>query len=183
MAHKEVAPASERRSGMRLARLLCVALIEASVLAGEQQAPPVKRPVDVTQPVLEDRYSVATVSAALKFIQRGGNTIEEKGYIWPLSSLGDRASIAVLKIYADDELLQTSNTVAYLSIVRNAFSSRSDVVEKSDADPRVTLFVLSYLKARETSNPEIEKKIAYLQSCVNDFTCRPIGAYELHKSN
>jgi hypothetical protein len=40
---------------------------------------------------------------------------------------------------------------------------RSSVLEKSDADPRVTLFVLEYLREKEVSNPGIEKRIAYLE--------------------
>jgi hypothetical protein len=134
---------------MRPVHLLISVLVGSFVLAAQQQNPPVSRPVFENPPALEDRYSVSVVSAALQFLKRGGNSIEAKGYIWPLLSLGDRVSIATLKIYSTDELVQAGNTQAYLTAVRNAFSSRGSVLEKSDTDPRVTLFVLQYLRGKD----------------------------------
>jgi len=55
---------------------------------------------------------------------------------------------------------------------------RASVVEKSDLDPKITLFVLEYLKEKEISDPGIEKRIAYLQGCVKDFTCSSQGEYD-----
>jgi hypothetical protein len=162
---------------MQLARLIYSALIGISVLGMQQQTAPVTRPDYASPPVVDDRYSVSTVRSALQFIQRGGNTIEAKGYIWPLMSLGDRVSVAVLKIYTRDELVIPQNTRAYVIVVRNAFSSRSNVLEKSDVDPKITLFVLQYLKEIYVSDPEVEKDINYLQGCVKDFTCGPRSAF------
>lgn len=78
-------------------------------------------------------------------------------------SLGDRVSIAILKIYTGDELLQPDNAQAYLTLARNAFSMRASVVEKSDLDPKVTLFVLEYLK---------EKRFLTRESRSELHTCR-----------
>jgi hypothetical protein len=55
-----------------------------------------------------------------------------------------------------------------LTAVRNAFSSRGSVLEKSDTNPRVILLVLSYLRGKVVSNPGIGKRIAYLEGCVNE---------------
>jgi hypothetical protein len=167
---------------MRLVLLLVSVLVGPFVLAAQQQNPPVSRPVLESPPVLEDRYSVSVVTAALQFLKRGGSSLDIKQYIWPLLSLGDRVSIATLKIYTTDELVQPENTQLYLIAVRNAFSSRGSVLEKSDADPRVTLFVLQYLRGKDVSNPGIEKRIAYLEGCVKDFTCSSLGEYDFfHK--
>jgi hypothetical protein len=98
------------------------------------------------------------------------------------ASLGDRVSIAVLRIYSADELVKPENAGAYLTVLRNAFSMRNSVVEKSDIDPRGSLFVLEYLREKEASNLGIEKRIAYLEGCVKDFTCSSQGEYDFfHK--
>jgi len=148
-------------------------------ITAQPQIPP------VNPPVVDDRYSVSVVSSALQSLQSEGpkSSIEVKIYIWPVLPLGDRVSIAVLRIYTADELVRAENAEAYLTVVRNAFSMRSSVLEKSDADPRVTLFVLEYLREKEVSNPGIEKRIAYLEGCVKDFTCSSQDEYDFfHKS-
>jgi hypothetical protein len=144
---------------MRFVHLLFSAMVGTFVLAWQPQVPP------ASPPVLDDRYSVSVVSSALQFLQRQGPTssMEAKEDIWPVQPLGDRVSIAVLRIFTAEELVQAENAAAYLTVVRNAFSMRSSVLEKSDADPRVTLFVLEYLREKEVSNPGIEKRIAYLE--------------------
>jgi hypothetical protein len=164
---------------MRFVHLLFSAMVGTFVFAPQPQIPP------ASPPVVDDRYSVSVVSSALQFLQRQGptNSIEAKRYIWPVLPLGDRVSIAVLRIYTADELVQAENAAAYLTVLRNAFSMRSSVLEKPDADPRVTLFVLEYLKEKEVSSSGIEKRIAYLEVCVKDFTCSSQGEYDFfHKS-
>lgn len=164
---------------MRFVHLLFSVMVGTFVLASRPQIPP------ASPPVLEDRYSVSVVSSALQFLHRQGptNSMEAKEYIWPVQPLEDRVSIAVLRIYTAEELVQAENAAAYLTVVRNAFSMRSSVLEKSDADPRVTLFVLEYLREKEVSNPGIEKRIAYLEVCVKDFTCSSQAEYDFfHKS-
>jgi hypothetical protein len=164
---------------MRFVHLLFSVMVGTFVFAAQSQIPP------ASPPVVDDRYSVSVVSSALQFLQRQSptNSIEAKGYIWPVLPLGDRVSIAVLRIYTADELVQAENAAAYLTVLRNAFSTRSRVLEKSDADPRVTLFVLEYLREKEVSNSGIEKRIAYLEGCMKDFTCSSQGEYDFfHKS-
>jgi hypothetical protein len=161
---------------MRLTYLLCMAAIGTSLCVGQQQFP------SASSPALDDRYSVAAVSASLQFLQRGGSSWDIKQYIWPLQTLGDRVSVAVLRIYTADELVQTENASAYLVVARNAFSSRSSVLEKPDIDPKVTLFVLEYLREKESSHPALLKRIDYLKGCIKDFTCSSQAEYDyLHK--
>lgn len=163
---------------MRPVHLVILVLVGTFTLAGQRQNPPVSRPVFESPPVLGDRYSVSVVNAALQFLERGGSSLEIKTYLWPLSHLGDRVSIAALKIYSADELTKPENASLYLVVARNAFLDRSGILEKSDIDPKVTLFVLAYLKEKEVSSPGIEKRIAYLQGCVKDFTCSSQGEYD-----
>jgi hypothetical protein len=97
--------------------------------------------------------------------------------------LGDRVSIAALKIYTPTELAKPGTAEAYLTAVRNAFSSPDVVREKSDKDSMVTVFVLEYLREKETSDPGIENRIEYLKGCVKDFKCSSQGEYAFfHKS-
>ena len=153
---------------MRLARLFCLGLVGTTVLAGQT------RTADPVQ--AEDRYSIGTVKSALEFLKKdGGSSGEMKQYLWPLMGLGDRVSVAVLKIYSANELLDAKNTGPYLTAVRNAFSSRRSVHDDADADPKLTLFVLDYLKEKEVSDPGIEKRITYMEECVKNFTCSSQG--------
>jgi hypothetical protein len=171
---------------MRLALLICLALVGTPFLAGQEQ------PVKTCQPTSDDLYSIGVVSRAMRLLngEEGINVFtkaEDIRYIRPLIALGDRVSIAVLKTYSVEEILQVKNADAYLTVVRNAFSSRSHlfsrpgeqscVVSEVDADPKVTLFVLTYLKYKMVSSPGIEKRIAYLGGCVKDFTCSSQGEY------
>jgi hypothetical protein len=91
-------------------------------------------------------------------------------------------SIAVLKIYRRSELVKPENAHAYLTAVRNAFSDRKSILEKSDSDPKVTLFVLDYLREQEVSEPSIEKRIGYMTGCVKDFSCSSQGEYNFLKN-
>jgi hypothetical protein len=159
---------------MRLHCLLFLVMIFASHLEAQKPA----QPVGTCE--ASDDYAIPAVNKALQLFKDERaviTTVEEAKYIRPLWALGDRASIALLKIYSADEILQTRNAQAYLTVVRNAFFSRSSVVSRLDTEPKVTLFVLGYLKEKETSNPSIEKRIEYLEGCVPEFTCSSQGEY------
>jgi hypothetical protein len=162
---------------MRLFRLLCSALIGASILAAQTNLVPSES---------DDRYSVTVVRSALEFLTAApgtGGTPDMKRYLYPLFPLGDRVSIAALKIYTPTELAKPGTAEAYLTAVRNAFSSPDVVREKSDKDSMVTVFVLEYLREKETSDPGIENRIEYLKGCVKDFKCSSQGEYAFfHKS-
>ena len=150
-------------------------------ISAEQQPIPRATPASAG-----DRYSVSQVSSAIQFLQGKSGVVSSftiKEHLWPLLPLGDRVSIAILKIYTPDELIQSDNAEAYLTVVRNAFSMRTSVVDKSDLDPKVTLFVLDYLKQRMISDAGIQKRIEYLRGCVKDFSCSSQGEYNFfHKS-
>jgi hypothetical protein len=132
----------------------------------------------------DDNYAVPFVTAALNFMHRTNvNSVEMKEF-WPLAQLGDAASIATLKIYDKDDLIKPENASAYLIVARNAFSDKNHVLNNSDLDPKVTLFILSYLEEKETAEPLIEKTITYLKRCVTDFSCSSQAEYNfLHEQS
>ncbi len=130
-----------------------------------------------------DPYSIAFVKSEIAYVRRGFyNTADDKKHLQQLMSLGDAISIAFLKIYTQQELLQADNTMAHLVLARNAFSSRGSVHEASDVEPKVTLFVLEFLKEK-TSDLSFEKNIEYLQGCVGSFTCSSLGEVEFMKAH
>jgi len=159
----------------------CRSLIGACLLAGQQQVP------DTCTPATNDSYFIASVNSALQFLKnpekKPQNSIEAKKYINPLLRLGDGVSIAVLKIYDRNELIEPENAGSYLTAVRNAFSDQRTVSEKSDREPRITLFVLDYLQEKEGSNPGIEKRIRYMKLCAKDFTCSSQGEADFFKNH
>ena len=136
-----------------------------------------------------DHYYVAFVREALDFYRNPErvpqSSMEMKKYTNSspsLLQLGDGVSIAVLKIYDRSDLVKPENAHAYLTAVRNAFSDRKSVLEKSDLDPRITLFVLDYLREQEVSEPSIEKRIRYMTGCVKDFSCSSQREYDFFKN-
>ena len=90
---------------------------------------------------VDDESSVAFVTSALEYMIRGGLSIEAKKF-WSLDGLGDAVSITALKIYDKNDLAKPENASAYLTVVRNAFSNSSQVLNKSDRNPKITYFVL-----------------------------------------
>ncbi len=165
---------------MRVFGLLCLVLISTPNLEAQKLSQPTQT-ADACE--TNEDYAIPAVNEALQLLKRGVVDLAvERMYIRPLSTLGDRVSIAALKIYSADEILQTENAQAYLTVVRNAFSSRSSVVAKPDQIPKVTSFVLNYLKEKEISNAGIEKRISYLEQCVKDFSCSSQSEYDFfHK--
>jgi len=120
---------------------------------------------------LDDDYAVPYVTWAFDLLHRRNvGSFELKG-LWRFSQLGDAASIATLKIYNKDELITPDNAAVYLIFVREAFSDKSQVLNKPDLDPKITLFILSYLEEKEAAEPQLEKRITYLKRCVTDFSC------------
>jgi hypothetical protein len=131
---------------------------------------------------LDDDYAVPLVTSAFNLIQRRNVSSFELKELWLLNQLGDAASIATLKIYNKDELITPDTASAYLVVVRSAFSEKSQILNKPDLDPKVTLFILSYLEEKEAGEPLLEKRIAYVKRCVTDFSCSSQSEYNfLHE--
>jgi hypothetical protein len=168
---------------MRLTSFFWTSLIAASLGIFQE------RFADTNSAPKSDHYFVAFVREALDFYRNPQrvpqSSMEARKYTNgspSLLQLGDGVSIAVLKIYDRSELVKPENAHAYLTAVRNTFSGRNNVLEKSDLDPKVTLFVLDYLREQEVSEPDIEKRISYMAGCVRDFSCSSQGEFNFFKN-
>jgi hypothetical protein len=128
-----------------------------------------------------DPYSLDFVRSALQYYEHGGFGFEDKRIRWGtldspgLTQFGDRVSIALLKIYSREELRQPENANHCLNAIRTAFENRSSVLELSDREPRVTLFLLDYLQENEQSDVKLDKRIEYMRGCIKEFVCSPQG--------
>lgn len=147
----------------------------------------------VCPPSKTDAYSVAFVSATFEYFKNSGkkgmrSSMDADRFINAyhspsLPDLGDAVSIAILKTCDLSELARHENAQEYLTLIRISFSNRQRVVEQSDREPRVTSLVLEYLKEKEVSDFQMEKRITYLNECTKDFTCSSQGEYDFVKSH
>ncbi|HYW65859.1 MAG TPA: hypothetical protein VFB10_04075 [Candidatus Dormibacteraeota bacterium] len=92
---------------MRVFGLLCLVLISTPNLQAQKLSQPTQT-ADACE--TNEDYAIPAVNEALQLLKRGVVDLAvERMYIRPLSTLGDRVSIAALKIYSADEILQTEN--------------------------------------------------------------------------
>ena len=168
---------------MRIASSLLSALVWASLLGSQEQIP------DSCVPK-RTNYGVAFVNSAFQYYK------EASGHRGPLvirteftqdrsTSLfqfGDAVSTAILKICPLAELIKPTSAGAYLTLVRISFMDKSKVLEESDQEPRVTSLVLDYLGQKESAEPELLKRIAYMKRCTKDFTCSTRGDFDSVKT-
>jgi hypothetical protein len=147
-------------------------LICSFLLAAQSPTP------DNSSCVRADPYSIAFVQNAIDFFsdKRGHYAEEAKKFLYlspSLPQLGDSVSIAILKIYDPTKLVESENANVYLSVLRLAFSDRNRVLQESDKDPKVTLFLLGYLQQKKASDVRLERRIQYMEQCVRYFSCSP----------
>jgi hypothetical protein len=94
-----------------------------------------------------DPYSIGLVKFELQMRSGGRKVIHgfsQKG----LGRLGDSVSEAILKIL-DDQAVTSPETVRdFLPIIRDSFAEPRLISIEADRTPRVTLFLLDYLKQR-----------------------------------
>lgn len=131
-------------------RILSVWVVIAvlSVLGFSQERPEISG-----QPCAED-YSLAAVKSALSLPPGASFSFTDK----QIHRLGDRASIAVLKLLNEAELADPAKVRRVLAVVASAFSHPDLISVAGDRNPKVTRFLLSYLE-RETSAPDLRAEI------------------------
>ena len=146
---------------MRSPIWLCALFVSAFSLGIHEQAPP---PCFGTQP---DLYPVNQVRGVFETsgTQLGISWIEKR--IWPL---GDGVSVAVMKIMDSNKLTEPGNCMVYLRLVRVAFFLPRAIARDENKDPNVTLFLLAYLKEKESQNTALEKEIESTELYVRDQT-------------
>lgn len=145
----------------RVVPWLCAAfLLGVSVLAGQRAS------VDPCSVMREDPYSVGMVRFAFKMALSGVTYPWNEEQLFPnspdrlaIAQIGDRVSVATLKIYDLKELTHTKTATAYVWVVRMAFNSPEKISLASDKNPKVTLSLLDYLGEKETGNAALENLI------------------------
>lgn len=104
----------------------------------------------------EDIYSIRLVKKSVKDPGFAlGASFTEKHINW----LGDRVSIALLKIYDADGLKDPQNIRNYLPIVRAAFVAPRIIRLAEDRNPTVTMFLLTNLE-REITDKNLQAQIS-----------------------
>src|SRR5215213_9861797 len=104
----------------------------------------------------EDIYSIKLVKESVKNPDLAlGFSVTEKH----INRLGDRVSIALLKIYDAESLKDPQNIRNYLPIVRAAFVAPRIIRLAEDRKPEVTMFLLTYLE-REITDTNLKSQIS-----------------------
>jgi hypothetical protein len=104
-----------------------------------------------------DPDSVNIVSFELK-MNSGGRRVIHSWSQKRLVQLGDRVSIALLKILDDTDLKNPATVRDFLPIIRSSFSAPQFVSIESDRKPRVTLLFLEHLQ-QNIDDAEVRQEI------------------------
>lgn len=88
-------------------------------------------------------YSVIEVKELLKQPSGFSSSFSEK----QVNRLGDRISIALMKIYSQDDLKDPRNIKRYLPLITDAFRF-PQLVAAEDREPRITLVLLEFLQGQ-----------------------------------
>ena len=121
----------------------------------------------------EDIYSIRLVKESVKNPELAlGFSVTEKHINW----LGDRVSIALLKIYDEDGLKDPQNIRKYLPIVRAAFVAPRIVRLPEDRKPKVTIFLLTYLEGKVT-DANLKSQISDAIRYIKEQTSKEMGLF------
>jgi hypothetical protein len=113
----------------------------------------------------DDPYSVRAVKELLKQPVGFSSGFSEK----QVQRLGDRLSIALLKIYSEEELTNPESIKRYLPLVQDAFRFPKLVPLSEDRQPRVTLVLLEFLLSR-TRDENLKKQISTTERIIREGT-------------
>jgi hypothetical protein len=113
----------------------------------------------------EDSYSAREVAEVLKMPSGFSSGISEK----IVERLGDRVSIALLKIYTEDELTDANTFRRFLPLIEDAFRFRDLISIPEDRRPRVTVIFLEFLQMR-TANAALKSDIMKTEGVVRSLT-------------
>ena len=86
-----------------------------------------------------------------------------------LQHIGDRVSIALIKLHSAEDLLNADNLRKYLPMIQDAFNAPSIIVIPEDRQPRVTLFLLHFLQ-EQVRDKTLEAEIARTEEIVRERT-------------
>ena len=104
-----------------------------------------------------DPYSLFNVRSAMDNVSKG---VVFGGDMKTIPRLGDACSIAILKLMDRHDLSEPKTAVVVLAMINNAFAHPDQISISSDREPRVTMFLLDYL--RETiKDSEVQSRIRW----------------------
>ncbi|HEY2168275.1 MAG TPA: hypothetical protein VGJ30_01515 [Candidatus Angelobacter sp.] len=112
----------------------------------------------------DNNYSIEEVKALLSQPPGFSSSFSEK----QAGRLGDRVSIALMKIYQEDELIKPDNVKRYLPVIGDAFRNPS-LISAEDRTPRVTIVLLKFLMA-QVHDRRLKDAIAQTERAIRDKT-------------
>jgi hypothetical protein len=113
----------------------------------------------------DETYDVPLIRGLLQHPEGLGLSFYEKR----LNRLGDRVSIALLKILEEEELDDPQKVKIFLPLIRTSFSFPSLILISEDRKPKVTLFFLKHLEGK-TQDSKVKAEISQLIKFVKDKT-------------
>jgi hypothetical protein len=114
----------------------------------------------------EDPYGIHPVKEALLEQSEGITDSSTEKYIY---RLGDKVSVALLKILKEEELSDPKKIRQILPIIEKAFSGLQFVSVADDRKPKVTVFFLTHLQAN-IKDPVLKKDIFQLLEFIKQKT-------------
>ena len=117
----------------------------------------------------DDPYSLAIVNFELQM--RSGKRVIHGFSQKRLPELGDRVSVALLKLLPVQRLSDLETIRTFLPIIRDAFAETRFVSVKADKRPQVTLFLLDYLQQRIIDDQiqlDIQQTIEFVKEKTED---------------
>jgi hypothetical protein len=117
--------------------------------------------------VSDDSYSIHLVENVLQHPAQLGAGFTEK----QVNRLGDRVSIALLKILDEQDLKRPQQVRKILPLIHNAFVAPQIIAIAEDKKPAVTLLLLKYLETN-VQDGDVKKEITQLMSFIREKTAR-----------
>jgi hypothetical protein len=114
---------------------------------------------------LKDPYDLDLVSLLLS-AERGtpaANLSENEKYN---ERLGDRVSVALIKIFDQRQLIDPANVKRYLPIISDSFGGLGIISYEEDLDPKATLFLLHWLE-QNLKDAALKKQVTNLKSKIS----------------
>jgi hypothetical protein len=82
---------------------------------------------------------------------------------------GDKVAIGIARVLTPQEMLEPQWLDRILPLIRHSFRNPQLIVSKEDREPRVTMVLLSYLRA-ETSDESVRKRVVETQAFILEQT-------------
>jgi hypothetical protein len=110
------------------------------------------------QPYREDPYGMEGVKSLVQM-----NGISIGPFETFNHTLGDRVSVALLKLYPVQDLLKPEMIRAYLPVIKAAFEEPSRIRYREDLRPDITLFLLRFLE-NNLKDALLKKQVGALEA-------------------